>query len=165
MARRTGRRSGTIDAVEGLERLELPDLESFTDDEILMSRVAVVIVRAGGAMYTGRYLECVVAGLLGAHFPRFGVSPWDLVLPDGTRIEVKSGTKCFTLGMGKDVHVWVFVHKSSDGLAFSVATSAEVAALEGMTVSCSRIRDVFGLLAADKLLEAVRAASQRSVLR
>lgn len=81
----------------GFPTLSLPDLDSFSDDEKLLAQVTIGIVRGGGAMYSGRFIECIVARLLGALFPLLGTSPWDLLLLDGTRIEVRSGATSFSL--------------------------------------------------------------------
>jgi hypothetical protein len=150
-----------------LQKLKLPSLDSFTDDERRLAQVTVGIVRAGGAMYTGRFLECVVAGLLKARFPRTGVSTWDLVTSEDIRIEVKSGTTRFSLGDGKDVHVWVFVHKRERGsdLAFTVASSKEVRKLGRSTVSASRLIAHFDEVGAADLRREVARAARRQGLR
>ncbi|MGH9959905.1 MAG: hypothetical protein ACREBC_22750, partial [Pyrinomonadaceae bacterium] len=59
----------------GFPTLSLPDLNSFSDDEKLLARVTVGIVRGGGAMYGGRFIECIVARRLDARFPLLGTSP------------------------------------------------------------------------------------------
>jgi hypothetical protein len=41
----------------GFPTLSLPDLNSFSDDERLLAQVTVGIVRGGGAMYGGRFIE------------------------------------------------------------------------------------------------------------
>src|SRR5687767_7277408 len=97
----------------GFPTLSLPNLNSLDEDEQLLARVTVGIVREGGAMYFGRFIECVVARLLDARFPLLGTSPWDLILLDSTRIEVRSGATFFSLKGVKDVDLWVFVHKGS----------------------------------------------------
>jgi hypothetical protein len=106
--------------------LVLPSVDSFTADELLLARVTVGIARAGGAMFTGRLLECRVARLLDAHFPTRGTSSWDLRLADGTRIEVRSGHGSFSLNGSKRVDVWIFVDKSEAALRYFIATAAEV---------------------------------------
>lgn len=63
--------------------LTVPELEDFDEDEQLLAQAVVGMVRGGGTMFYGRFLECVVARILGASFPLFGISPWDLVLADG----------------------------------------------------------------------------------
>lgn len=138
-------------------RLDLPGLDSFTEDEQLLARMTVGVVRNGGALFTGRYLECVVARLLGASFPRFGTSPWDLILDDDTKIEVKSGDSQFTLGDAKEVDVWVFVHKGGDALRFSVATSEQVGKLGRRTVSAQRVAERYGVVGPDELASRVDA--------
>ena len=126
------------------DELVLPLSEPFDEDEALMAHVAVGIARAGGKMFEGRLLECRVGRLLGARFPRVGISPWDLRLPDGTTIEVKTGTRRFSLYGPKVVDLWIFVQKPAgplvrDGnnLRYFVATNATVAsvAVRGRSLS------------------------------
>jgi hypothetical protein len=142
--------------------LALPTIESFTEDEVLLAQVTIGIVREGGAMYTGRFLECVVGRLLEASFPVVGISPWDLLLRDGTRIEVRSGTVTFSLGGPKDVDLWIFVHKADEELLFSVATAAEVADLSRRTISARRLTKRFPPVGAAELPGAVSAVRSRS---
>lgn len=130
--------------------LSLPDLNSFSDDEKLLARVTIGIVRGGGAMYSGRFIECVVAGLLDARFPLLGTSPWDLLLLDGTRIEVRSGATFFSL-KGVNVDLWVFVHKGSPDAPFSVATADDVAALGVRNISATRHGERFPPVGASDL--------------
>jgi hypothetical protein len=87
-------------------------------------------------MFEGRPLECRVGRLLGARFPRVGISPWDLRLADGTTIEVRSGTNRFSLHGPKVVDLWVFVQKpagplvrDADSLRYFVATNATIASV------------------------------------
>jgi hypothetical protein len=127
----------------GFPTLSLPDFNSFSDDEKLLARVTVGIVRGGGAMYGGRFIECIVARLLDARFPLLGTSPWDLLLVDGTRIEVRSGATCFSLKGVKDVDLWVFVHKGSPDALFSVATANDVVALGARSISATRLGSRF----------------------
>jgi hypothetical protein len=127
----------------GFPTLSLPDLDSFSDDEKLLARVTVGIVRGGGAMYGGRFIECIVARLLDAGFPLLGTSPWDLLLGDGTRIEVRSGATFFSLKGVKDVDLWVFVYKGSSDALFSVATATDVAALGARSISATRLASRF----------------------
>lgn len=108
--------------------------------------------------YHGRLFECSVARVLNASFPLFGTSPWDLITPDGTRIEVRSGAAKFTRLIGaKDVHVWVFVHKLEPDTPYSVASAADVAAIGRSSVACTTIASTFGLVPAEKLAAAVRS--------
>lgn len=138
--------------------LELPEIESFTEDEQLLARVSVGIVRGGGAMYHGRLFECAVARLLDAKFPLLGTSPWDLILNDGTRVEVRSGATKFGRLMGvKDVHAWVFVHKLEGDTPYSAASAADVAAIGQTSVACATIAARFGLVAGEELPAAVRS--------
>lgn len=146
---------------EEFPTLALPELESFSDDEKLLARVTIGIVRGGGAMYNGRFIECIVARLLGASFPRVGTSPWDLVLGDGTRIEVRSGTTSFSLKGVKDVDLWVFVHKISPEALFSVATAAEVSAMATNSISATKLAARFPQVGASDLATAVAAAHTR----
>jgi hypothetical protein len=137
--------------------LNLPAVESFSEDEALLARVTIGIVRGGGTMYTGRFLECVVARLLDASFPLTGTSPWDLQLRDGTRIEVRSGAASFSLRGSKDVDLWIFVHKGGDELLFSVAPTDAVAKLPTLTISAQRLASRFPPLGAADLPAAVRS--------
>lgn len=166
--RSVGRMIGESEPADGVEAilsefpvLELPEIDSFTEDEILMARVSIGIVRAGGSMYSGRLLECSVARLLGASFPEFGTSPWDLIMDDGTRIEVRSGASAFSLRGRKNVHVWVFVHKDDSEHQFSVASAAEVAARPQRSVSRARLVEWLGYVDASGLAAAVDAARDR----
>jgi len=77
---------------------------------------------------------------------------------DGTRIEVKSGDRTFTLGNAKDVDVWVFVHKRDAESMFSVASATEVANLRGKTVSARKIERAFPPVGPTELADAVAAA-------
>ena len=43
--------------------LSLPDFDSFDDDEKLLAQVTIGIVRHGGALFRGRFIEVVVARL------------------------------------------------------------------------------------------------------
>jgi hypothetical protein len=140
--------------------LDLPSLESFTEDEELLARVTIGIVRAGGAMYTGRFLECVAARVLDAAFPTAGISPWDLLLADGTHVEIRSGTTNFSLSGRKTVDVWIFVHKSEPDAPFTVLSSAEVEALPGRSVSCRKLAAQFGRVPPSELPDAVRAKAR-----
>lgn len=137
--------------------LTLPDFDSFSDDEKLLAQVTIGIVRGGGAMYSGRLIECIVARLLAARFPVLGISPWDLLLSDGTRIEVRSGANSFSLKGVKDVDVWVFYHKNSPDAPFSVATSADVAALRVRCISAARLRARFPPIGPSELAATVAA--------
>jgi hypothetical protein len=89
------------------DELVLPLDTPFDEDEALMAHVAVGIARAGGKMFEGRLLESRVGRLLGARFPRVGISPWDLRLADGTTIEVRSGTNRFSLRGPQAVDLWI----------------------------------------------------------
>ncbi len=99
--------------------------------------------------------------LLGASFPRLGISPWDLILDDDTRIEVKSAQRRFTLGGSKDVDVRVFVHKKTPALRFSVATSAQIAKLGQRTIAARSIEERFGTVGAAELASTVASVRRR----
>ena len=141
----------------GLPTLSLPELHSFSEDERLLAQVTIGIVRGGGAMYSGRFIECIVARLLGARFPMLGISPWDLLLLDGTRIEVRSGATSFSLKGVKDVDLWVFFDKNSPDAPFSVATADDVAALGVRCISATKLRARFPAISASELTAAVAA--------
>jgi hypothetical protein len=88
-------------------------IAEFTPAEERLARVIVTMARGGGTMFRGRRAECQVAVALGARHPAIGTSPWDLMLPDGRTIEVKStaGQAGFSIGRtARDVDLWVFVH-------------------------------------------------------
>jgi len=139
----------------GFPTLSLPELDSFSDDEKLLAQVTIGIVRGGGAMYSGRFIECIVARLLSARFPMLGTSPWDLALLDGTRIEVRSGATSFSLKGVKDVDVWVFFHKNSPDAPFSVATAEDVTALGVRCISATKLRARFTPIGASELAATV----------
>ena len=109
-------------------------------------------------MYTGRFLECVVARLLDASFPQFGISPWDLILRDGTRIEVRSGASSFSLKGPKNVDLWVFVHKLQPEAPFSVATAGDVAALGVGSIRATKLAARFERVGPSDLAARVAAA-------
>jgi hypothetical protein len=115
-------------------------------------------VRQSGALRPVT-LECMVARLLGARFPLLGTSPWDLILLDGTRIEVRSGTLSFSLGGKKDVHVWVFVHKLVADAPFSVTSTKDVAAFGLSSVAASKLAVRSGRVTAAELAANVEAVS------
>ena len=133
-------------------------LDSFNDDERLLAQVTIGIVRSGGAMYTGRLLECVAARILDASFPTVGISPWDLALSDGTRIEIRSGATKFSLAGRKDVDLWIFIHKLEPVEPFTVLTAAEVADLRAGSKSSTRLADRFGRVGSADLPRAVAEA-------
>ncbi|MFM7182562.1 MAG: hypothetical protein ACKO2G_14015 [Verrucomicrobiales bacterium] len=140
-----------------LETLDLPDISTFSEEELLVAQVSVGIVRSGGVMYEGRLLECTVARILKAKFPRFGTSPWDLLMEDGTRVEVRSGTKSFSLKGKKDVHCWVFVHKHhASGPRYTVVSADDMASIRRQSISAERLIEQFGLVSAKKLPACVR---------
>ena len=139
------------------DTLVLPPIESFDDDEKLLAQVVIGYVRRGGALYYGKYIEAMVAGLLvGAQFPTGGISPWDLVLPNGTRVGVRSGADAFSLKGRNDVDLWVFYHKNShDDARFLVASAQDVSALGKRSISATRLRKRFTPLTASALVNAV----------
>lgn len=144
------------------ETLDLPEISTFTEDELLLARVSVGIVRSGGVMYEGRLLECTVARILKAKFPRFGTSPWDLLMEDGTRVEVRSGTKSFSLKGKKDVHCWVFVHKHHpSGLQYTVVSAADVAGIRRRSISAERLIEQFGIVPPRRLPARVKSCRNR----
>jgi hypothetical protein len=144
--------------------LDLPPLKGFDEDEKLLAQVIIGIVRRKGALFYGRFIECIVARLLGARFPQSGISRWDLLLPDSTRIEVRSGDKSFSLKGNKDVHLWVFVHKSSPNALFSVASAKAVKALKVKSITAKKLREQFKPVGASELeteVAAVRGGTRR----
>lgn len=148
--------------------LSPPRLNTFDKDEKLLARVIIGIVRRKGALFYGRLVECIVANLLRARFPPSGTSRWDLILPDGTRIEVRSGAKSFSLKGRKDVHLWVFVYKNSPDLLFSVASAQEISALRARNLSATKLRERFQPIGASDLAKevaAVRRRARRSIWR
>jgi hypothetical protein len=142
--------------------LELPAPDSFDDDEALWARVAVGIARGGGAMFQGRLLECRIARLLNASFPCQGISPWDLRLRDGILVEVRSGSRAFSLRGNKHVDVWIFVPKA-DTREYFVATAEQVAELRRRTtmLSIQQARHILGAVPESRLLKQVRVLVRR----
>jgi hypothetical protein len=148
----------------GFPTLCLPRLSKFNRDEKLLARVIIGIVRRPkAALVRGKLIECIVARLLGARFPRGGIARWDLLLKDGTRIEVRSGDKSFSLKGNKDVHLWVFVHKRSlDAEAFSVAAARAVKELKGRGISAKKLRKKFQPVGASDLAAKVAEVRGRA---
>jgi hypothetical protein len=70
--------------------LALVDPETFTPAEMRLAQVIVSTARGRGTMWRGRLAECQVALALNAQHADVGTSDWDLKLPDGKTIEVKS---------------------------------------------------------------------------
>jgi hypothetical protein len=141
--------------------LTLPDIESFTTDELLAARVQIGMARAGGTMIQGRILESRIARLLHAEFPALGTSPWDLRLRDGTLIEVRSGAKTFALSDGKQVDLWIFVSKD-EPVTYFVADWSEVAALrrQNRNLALADAHRALRAVEESELADTVRALSR-----
>jgi hypothetical protein len=97
--------------------LALVDPETFTPAEMRLAQVIVSTARGRGTMWRGRLAECQVALALNAQHADVGTSDWDLKLPDGKTIEVKSCGEGKSFSIGSKPHhvdVWVFVHFAAD---------------------------------------------------
>ena len=157
-------------AAKRVKRLTLPEPETFSEDEQLFAQVAVGIVRAGGAMFHGRYVEAVVARALGADFPTTGISSWDLVAKDGTKIEVRPAgpARAFSSRGLKDVDVWVFATWEGElpdrQYRFHVLGSKEVAKLadRSRSIRPKVLDELFPPTDVGGLKSAVRRAARRN---
>lgn len=120
----------------------LPSLSDLSEDDQIYLRSMLAFAETG-AMFRGRYVEAHVARLLGAVFPPFGTSEWDLKVPGDPPIpvEVKASqsTARFNLSRFKngDDHVWVFVRYDTpvgvrpSGFTYAVAGPARRRPLVG----------------------------------
>lgn len=130
----------------------LVDVADFTDDETMLARWLVSQIRYGAKMRQGLLVEAHLARLLGAQLPTLGNTPWDLKLPDGRLVEVKSfGTsEAIALGQSKRVDLWIFVAKGEandlSGARYYVAEDDDIRRLFGdqSSVASSKVQTLFG---------------------
>ena len=156
--------------VEADKARELPSLQQLSGDDEVFVRSMLALAETGD-MVRGRYVEAHIARLLGADFPIFGISNWDLIVPGNPPIlvQVKStrdsrfSLKGFFNGDGS---VWVFVKLDPDKgvrpstYSYAVAGPAERKRLRGTfgkTVSWKKLFEISGLeISADNLPSEVR---------
>jgi hypothetical protein len=123
------------------------------------------MARSGGTMIQGRVIECTLAQLLNADFPRLGTSSWDLRMRDcGALVEVRSRARSFSLLGTQHVDVWMFIAKAgSEPPAYFVATPSEVAAPRRRSprISIERARTVFRHTREEDLAAIVKASAVR----
>jgi hypothetical protein len=83
-------------------------------------------------------------------------------LPDGTLVEVRSGSRAFSLRGDKHVDIWIFVQKA-DTREYYVATDEKVAELRQRTtmLSIQQARHLLGAVPEPQLRAQVRALARQ----
>jgi hypothetical protein len=153
---------------------DLPCLESRSDDDEIFLRSMLALAETGD-MVRGKYAEAHVARLLGADFPAYGTSRWDLQVPDDPPIlvQVKSTReRGFDLKkfFNHDGTVWVFVKVNREkgtrpsDYEYVVAGPTERKELEGQLGKTVAWNKLFALeylrVSAEDLLSEVRRRSR-----
>ena len=155
---------------------DLPSLQDLSDDDEVFLRSMLALAETGD-MVRGRYVEAHVARLLGADFPMFGTSDWDLVIPDDPLIHVQvksTRDSSFSLNgfFNGDDSVWVFVKLDPEkgtrpsSYSYAVAGPADRERLRGQLGTSVSWRKLFAMqdlevAAEDLSLEVRRRAVDR----